>query len=746
MLSPRGTIFLPFLLTTILTCSTETPSDKAPSPVTEQQKTESGNLQFAPDSSLADQDFVLAEQHLKRAMYDSAIVYFEKASEIYEGKEYWPGYVRCLGQIGFCLTEKIDYQGALQILEKAIAIGSRRLGARHIELSRCYNNMATLHWREGNLDQALVFHHQALASQLATLGRGHLEVADSYLAIGRVLQAKGDHDRALSFKEKALAIRLATLGDQNEQVADVYNSIAIDYAEKSDYDKALEFFLKALSTWRSSLGENHPRISFSYHNIGMVYFLMGNYKLSLANLQQSLKTKLATIGEKHFSTLQTYISIGLVQTYDSDYKQALHIYEKAIPLAKSVLGTKHEILADGYNNLGIIYRRKEEYERALDYHSRSLSIYHQIFGTKNPKLAEAYNDIGLVYLEKGDYEKTIDAIQAAINANISGFNSDDPYQNPPLLNILSESELLKSLSRKAQIFVKRYTKGPGEIRDLQISVSTYDHAVRLMENMRSGYKAEGSKLNLAQNALTIYEHVIGTTLRLYRATQNRQYLEKAFNYAEKSKAGILLEKLAEAEAKQFANIPDSLLEKERQLRIDLAYYDRSIAGEQLKGEAAGSSKLELWRDKKFDLEREYEALLVRFEKDYRDYYDLKYQVNTASVQEVQEELLDENMALVEYFNGADSLFIFTITHTGFEITTVAKDSSFERQIEQLRRGIIEKHYQQYVQAGHSLYRTLLEPGAGYQLYRCQTSHHHSRRDAQYDTIRGTFNRFRSCRV
>jgi CHAT domain-containing protein len=116
------------------------------------------------------------------------------------------------------------------------------------------------------------------------------------------------------------------------------------------------------------------------------------------------------------------------------------------------------------------------------------------------------------------------------------------------------------------------------------------------------------------------------------------------------------------------------------------------------------------------------SLLQRFEKDYPNYYNMKYQVKTMSAQKVQEQILDDNTALVEYFTGQDSIFIFAITRDEFDVVTVAKASLFEQQVRQLRSSMIdslqvdrkdvaERCFARYTQSADRLYQSLLEPVA-----------------------------------
>jgi len=86
--------------------------------------------------------------------------------------------------------------------------------------------------------------------------------------------------------------------------------------------------------------------------------------------------------------------------------------------------------------------------------------------------------------------------------------------------------------------------------------------------MRRGYNAEQTKLFLGEKTYNVYDNAISTAIKLYEITKNEQYKEKAFSFSEKSKTNLLLESLSEAKAKQFAGIPETLLEHERQVKID----------------------------------------------------------------------------------------------------------------------------------------------------------------------------------
>ncbi len=661
------------------------------------------------DTTLAGRYLAQAEQFAKEAQYDSAIVRFEKARGLYETEQNWEKYVRCSCKIGASFIDKVDYVQAVKYLSQALEAGMKKLGENHPEIAGIYYHFGMAHHIKRAYDEAIKFFNQALCIQIATLGEQHPEVAQTYHRMGVTYADQGDYNQALVFHQKALSIQLGALGDQHPDVARTYSRMGVVYRRKGDHERALVFINRALVIGRITLGDRHPKLAGIYHNLGNVYFDQRDFDQALRCYENSLAINLAKLGEQHLYVSYDYNNIGNAYQMKGDFVQALRFLQKSVSIKRTVLGEQHSDVAMGYGNIGEIYRKKGDSNRALRFYQKALAIHLASPGTYHSELAEIYISIGDVYENRSVYDQAMVFYQQAINASVLEFSNRT--DNPTLNDVLFEQTLLASLAKKAETLANRFAKQSHHLHDLEAAVSTYRLASQLIDQMRSGYKAQGSKLFLAQQATQIYDEAIQASLQLHRATQRNEHKDTAFQFAEKSKAGVMLEALSEAEAKQFAGIPDSLLAQERQLRLDLTFYDKSLIEEKLQGEAGDSAKIALWENKVFNLKQTYEALLQRFEQEYPDYYNLKYRVNTASVQEVQEQLLDDEAALVEYFTGKDSIFIFALKRESFAISIVAKDSLFARQVEQLRHGIVEQNYAAYTQAAYYLYQTLLAPVA-----------------------------------
>jgi CHAT domain-containing protein/Tfp pilus assembly protein PilF len=718
------------------------------------------NNSVPDDTTLAHAYFTKAEKLSEQAYYDSANVYFEKASAIYEqcavmtdNRNLWGQYINCLNKIGDNLRRIGEYEKAEEYLYKALEIGLNKLSKKHPRVADSYHNIGVVYKNKGDYDKAIEYYSKSLAARLETQGEKHLKVANNYDGIGVVYRIKGDYNKALEYIYKSLVIKLETQGEMHPDVARSYNNIAGVYWNKGDYDKALENVNKSLVIKLEILGEKHPDVASSYNNIGVVYKNKGDYDKALEYFNKSLEIGLEILGEMHPDVANNYNNIGAVYENKGDYDKALEYFNKSLAIRIETQGEMHPDLANSYYNIGVVYKNKGDYDKALEYFNKSLAIRLETQGEKHPDVANNYNNIGVIYYKKGDYDKAIGYFNKSLAIRIETLGEKHPsvaanyydigafffkqnsfekallycqmslsslipewadsniYVNPPLKNISSETAMFNSLELKADAFRRLFELIPNNSRNLYMALSTYQLAIELIGNIRRGYKTEGSKLLLGEKTSIIYNKAIHIALRAYEITGDDKYKKDAFFFAEKSKSAILFESVNELKAKRFAVIPDSLLELEKDLKIDLTFYDTQLQKERVKKNNQDSVKVRFYEDRFFSLNRKYEQLNKKLETEYPAYYDLKYQTKTISPPELQQNLA-ENEVLLQYFIGDSALHIFVVSNNKFDVNSQPIDSTFTELIDTLHIAIKTAQKAAYFKSAHQLYNILISPVVG----------------------------------
>jgi CHAT domain-containing protein len=295
---------------------------------------------------------------------------------------------------------------------------------------------------------------------------------------------------------------------------------------------------------------------------------------------------------------------------------------------------------------------------------------------------------------------------------------NDLKTNASISGLSSNVFVLKSLEYKAQALNLAYQKTK-ELDFLESSYSTYDLAIDFVDKLRFGYKREGSKQTLAERSQTIFEGAIGVALEINRTTGKKEYIGHALDFAERNKSFVLLENLKDKRAKAFASISPGLLEQEEKVAEEIAMYERFILEEEHGAKQPDSSKLQYWHLKLLELRNEQDSVIAILEKKHPDYYRLKYDTHIATPSEVQRHL-HKNTALLEYFPGDSTLYLFTITKDGAFCHTAPLPEDFYQKIDSLRHlagdnpiALSElqrkERHQQFVSLSRELYRLLLEP-------------------------------------
>jgi CHAT domain-containing protein/tetratricopeptide (TPR) repeat protein len=665
------------------------------------------------DTADADRYFAQGERLTFHARYDSANFCFEKAAAIYaqaavqvEATSLWKKYVKCCNQIGDNFRLQDRHKEALEYLNKALEVGAAKLGENHPEVATAYDNIGRVYWYKGESASALHFCTRALDLRLRVRDGNHPDVARSYESMGYALLFSSQYDEALKYFQNSLIIRRQRFGENSLPVASSYHALGRYFYFTKDIDELYKYANKSLSIKRRLLDESHPEVADTYNDIGNYYYYTGNYEKAIEYYDRARIINHQAYGYYHQYVARSYVNNGHVFHARKEYDNAIAAIQKAGHIFLAVFG-ENQWVANNCQYKGEVYSSKGDYDKALQSFAKSLAINEKIGGLE-VQTGRLYAGIAEVYLRQNDFANALKFLQKSIATLVPGFADSGSYANASLSNTLSEFYLLKSLKLKAETFAHLYA-ARFQLGDLQNALSTYVLACDLIDQMRCGFREEGSKLFLGEIAVGIYNGALQTALKLGKITKQQQYDTQAFTLAEKSKAAVLTQLLQESRAKKFAGIPAQVLEKEKQLRVDLASLQTAIQkGRQAKQNKMEKKVLEL-EERYFARKGKYDELIAQIEKEYPKYFVLKYESQTAAVAELQA-ALDDQTALLEYFVGDSAISAFVVTKNRLEAFSLDKDSTFTATVNALANSFKNASSKAtYLRDAGELYRMLIKP-------------------------------------
>ncbi|MBW8051856.1 MAG: tetratricopeptide repeat protein [Cytophagales bacterium] len=364
------------------------------------------------DTTLANLYFSKAESFTEAARYDSAIYYYNIASEIYltavqevskkapNNTLIWKKHFFCQVRIAQNYYLKVQYNKAILTLQKVINTSITLFGSDDNNVVNAYNGLGIIYWRMGKYNEALSYFKKALKIAIALNGNEHIAVATAYNNIGGIYHEKGDYYYALGYYQQSLKIAIKVYGKEHLVIAVGYNNIGLIYSKiggsgenRDKYDLAMEYLKKALKIRLMKLGKEHPLVASSYNNIASIYYDQGEYSKAME--------------------------------YDS----------LALSIRVKTLVAMHPEVATSYTNIGDVFRVLEEYNSALECQYKALKIYRDVFGGYHPDVGMVYRKIAVIYTAQSKYDTALFYFQQALGALVKEVKTNSIYINPELIEV-----------------------------------------------------------------------------------------------------------------------------------------------------------------------------------------------------------------------------------------------------------------------------------------------------------------------
>ena len=662
---------------------------------------------------------VLAEKYCNEFSLDSSTVYYRKAANIYKSIAetqnntlIYVEYLSCLNFISSNFSQQYQLDASKNTLDSALTISLGIFGGEHQQTALVYHNFAILNYFGGKYDQSLDYLFKEAEIYKNNFNVDRETHANNQLLIGINYLEKGDFEKAAEFTNKCIEILKEKPGKFKLKLAEAYKEMARVFCEKVELDKALEYYQNVMAIYKDMLVENGIRVAILYNEMGNVYNNLSENDKALECYLKSIEIYLKQDGENNVDVAIIYVNIGLVYSDKGDYDKALEYLLKGIKNFNDILGEKHPYVGYCYFDLGYNYLRKGDYVKALDCYVKSLELLSQSFGRKHPILVNTYYGIAEVYTKLSANYEALLFYQKGIACCLPTFNDTvNVYSIPKLKEYTNWSLLLEGLQRKAWIIADTAKTIKGTtlttLGHQQVALQHYMACDTLIDLARKKISKLSDKMVLGSIASKVYERAVGTCLNLVtseRPAEASRYKQLAFYYSEKNKSAVLLEALAGQEAQKFAGIPRPLLEAERKLQTDIAFYTKQLA----EPENLDISKIGIYQQQLFNSNRSYDSLIVVFEKKYPKYHELKYNVKTASVKDVQQ-LIDKKTAMLSYFVGDSTITTYTVTKNSYNVVSAKKPVNLKKSISYFRNSLTRTNKQSelaYKKYGNNLYEML----------------------------------------
>ena len=615
-----------------------------------------------------------------------------------------------------------------------IVLSINALGQSYLKQTEQIKNVADSFFIIGKYDESLKYYEKELA--IYAKNRDNHRVAIGYSNISVVHYYEGDPEKAINYCRKALQI-LPLKSETDTTQFRIERFLGLYFVNKNlDSSNAHYARAERLVQQSKNVARCSDIISF-YNDLGLKNFK--NYNLKKAEIYYQKAINSLSL-DKLFNKSILFYNQGLTYASQKKNEKALSNFELAernvvekrilyyIMKEKSVcfqkLGRNNEakinfqaawksyqayqkeqkLPADLYfetayfNSLGVFEVQNKNPSKAIQLFQQSIDL-EKTQSKQSIVLTDNYRQLGEVYQQQNQPQKALAYYQKAIFAIHFKFNNPNIYQNPVLENTISNRELFMILRVKASAFRSLYTQSKNS-KDLNASFKTYELAIQLAEKIRKSYASADSKAFFTENYFGIYQEAMEVASQI-QSSKNQSVI---FNIQEKSRAAILADVSREVEIKPLT-ISQDLLNQEKSINQQITSLQLDIQKQK------DSLKLIELNKKLIDAQVNATQLIDRFEREFPNYYQLKYDFSNVEIKNVQQKL-DDKSTLISYSLLDNELYIITVTYSKSNVYKVKINQNFKKDLLDFTKNLYEapqgvKYKSQDISA--RLYAQLITP-------------------------------------
>ncbi len=615
---------------------------------------------------------LIASTYYSKGDYQKALSIFEQAWDNLQGEAgSTQKQAQILSRIALVYISLNDYQLSLEHYQQALELYqsiNNRIGEAHI-----LNGIAEIYNYLGSASDSLKFYNQALTIY-QTINEPESE-ARTLVDIGEVYSNIGDYQQGLDLYNQALEIQ-QEIGYFEGQATTLY-SIADIYERLGDIERSINAYSQALEIFRT-IGRD-ANVAFTLGQIGALYLAQQDYATSLDYHQQARSLWQTLENNLEASALR---NISFVYLQQEDYDNALSFLEQAQSIYNTQGASPREkvviLLAKS-----TIYRQQEDYTQAISLIEQALPLIQDT----GERVIEATTLFGLgkTHALAGNYPQSLKFYQQALT--IQQEIGDSAEEAETLLGI-------------AQVARKQ-----GNLKSALNSIET---ALEIVESLRSNVKSRDLRTSFFASKQQYYQFYIDLLMELHQQNPTQGYDSKALQASERARARSLLEMLIEANADIRQGVDEKLLAQEQDLQQKLETIEQQRI-QLLSGNYTDTQKANLEQYRETIL-RQYQQIQEQISATSPRYAALT-QPQPLSVAEIQQQVLDDDTLLLEYFLGEDRSYLWLVSKTEITSYQLPPQAEIEAAVRQFRRILTHRRAspQRVQTAANALCEILISP-------------------------------------
>lgn len=262
---------------------------------------------------------------------------------------------------------------------------------------------------------------------------------------------------------------------------------------------------------------------------------------------------------------------GMINEAGKSIDSALHILDTI----KNVTPQVNEKAGQAFKQRGILESINKNFPGSLQSQLLALSHNKASGNIEGRDLAKIYLALGDSYKEMGRHDSAMKYYQVALQSVIA-YDPVDIFSTPPEKQLYAENTIMEALDAKANLLQLMYKQKP-DANYLEWAIHCYELSFEVERKLMQNFSYDESRLQMLKISKHRSETAISLCYQLLQLTNGNTWKEKAFVFAEKSKAFVLLESIKRNMAANSVLQDNSNFQHIQYLQLRLSFFDKKIS-------------------------------------------------------------------------------------------------------------------------------------------------------------------------
>lgn len=577
--------------------------------------------------------------------------------------------------------------------------------APNVVYGNLYTNIAWLYLELQDFTPALHYAEESKRMNESMFGRDARQLMGVYQTLMLIAHDAGWYTLSEEYGKELYRLAGLHLSPDHPNMGLIHNDLGTLYESMHRVDEAIFHLQKMVTIIQKDYAKtkNPQLLAIAYNNLGNLYSSMGEIQLAGEYFEKALHLHEINYGASGAGFVRPLVHLANARKELGSFDEAEALYERAYRLQKKVAADDRLNMAYVETQYGDLFYAKQQYAEAESFYKKALANDQKAGIYFTTIVEETRNTLAETYARTGRTHQALILLHEVLRrfkkkypaGNIVIAGQYDKISQTHLLNNQPERALLYSDSTFTELLqlpqlpdshwvqqlpydhhIIRYLqhrsaiesalyKKTGMEEPLQQVISIADQYGTYLTKSLPALRTQSALMQLAAQHKAVYNNAIESCWELHQISNERRYLEKAFEFSERSR-GLLLR----LSANNILIDANRTVQNEAEEK-DLFWRRRigSLNAQYMDTDRSSDSLLYLLTTSIEAYSRFQDSLLRLGNKVLQQKYDL----SPATIAKLQNRLRRENQNLVQYAVTGSWVFAFVLNGSEFVVQRMSAD-------------------------------------------------------------------------